>query len=118
MNFLTIFVASSVLDTSVEKRCTKFFSIISKGKSHICNTSSCVQNLTSCLSEIPEKIKNQVIASVIKKKVCEQKDAQDLSFTQLRGRPLHVSVGMENEKKIPKAIIYICRGFLKSQNKL
>lgn len=87
-----------------EKRCNYCFSVIGKGKTHKCNLSSRVANLTSSLLESPSNACDQVVSTIIKHKVEENKHERKsgLVLSHLHGRKLQVNFKKDNNSlKLP-----------------
>lgn len=74
---------------------------------HQCNLTSRVKNLTSCLLETPSKVQSQVISTVMKQKVNENKEngSPDVSLTQLQGRPLPIHVGKPKDNSLKRQVL-------------
>lgn len=74
---------------------------------HQCNSTSRVKNLTSCLLETPSKVQSQVISTVMKQKVNENKEngSPDVSLTQLQGRPFPIHVGKPKDNSLKRQLL-------------
>ncbi|CAH0547097.1 unnamed protein product [Brassicogethes aeneus] len=82
-----------VVSSSVEKRCSVCCTILARGKQHVCNKVSLVQNISGYLSALDEKSQSQVISSALKRKVSDT-GLSDLSLVQSHGgQPLKIKVG-------------------------
>lgn len=98
-------VTESGQDNLVNQRCESCLSIVARGQSHICNSSTRVKNLEALMSKSSSQVKNQVISSTLKKKVAENANIDcktsntSISINQRRGKPLKIDVNPKNSKE-------------------
>lgn len=93
----------------ITKHCSKCFSVIQKGKSHICKTSKVVDNVQNITNTFELKTKEQLTSGLIKKVIKEKGDATSTKLLQPKGGNfLTVTIG--NSKK-PKETLFSIKDF-------
>ena len=91
----------------VDKRCKCCFTIIHRGKTHKCNSTSKVKNIIKYLEDgsSNSKVKEQVVSSIIKKTMATKgKNDQVLKLASMRGKALKIKKSEKNKEsaQVPK----------------
>ena len=75
--------------------CSFCFSTISPGKSHLCTQTTREKNIMTCIQN--EKTGEKIASAILKKKLDETPDKENIDLAQKSGAPIHVKV-VKNEK--------------------
>lgn len=76
---------------------------VGSGISHKCNPSTRLNNLTATIEESGQKLSDQVVSTLLKRKLENKKNSSSISLSQPKGgRHLKVSIGMQNIQKSSK----------------